>query len=260
MEQLLIVERREKVALVVLNQPERRNPLSDEMAGKLADTLEELNRDPLVAAVVLTGAGKAFCAGGDLGQFADFHRLGSLDHLRKGQYSTRLFQQGSRMRKPLIAAVNGAAMGGGCGLVAMCHLAVAGENAKFATPEINVGLFPLVILPLMERAVGRKKALEMGLTGETLTAQEAKDAGLVNRVVADDRLLEETVRLAETLAQKSPAALEIGLKAYNDSDNLSLPEALDHLNTLRVITFMSEDLAEGARAFLEKRRPNWRGR
>jgi len=164
------------------------------------------------------------------------------------------------MTKPLIAAVNGHAMGGGCGLAAMCHMVIASEKAKFGTPEIKVGIFPFVIFPLIIRAVGPRRALEMAIVGQPLGAAEALEAGLANKVLPAGELLDGTIKLASDLASRSPLVMKLGLNAYNTIMDMEVNKAMDYLNTLRVIDFMSEDLKEGASAFIQKRAPEWKGR
>jgi len=178
---------------------------------------------------------------------------------QEGAASTELFRMGFKMTKPLIAAVNGHALGGGCGLVAMCHLAVASESAGFGTPEIKVGIFPFVIFPLLIRALGPRRSLEMALTGRSVGAAEAMEIGLINRVLPREDLLASALGLASDIAGRSPLVLRLGLNAFNTSMDMEINKAMDYLNTLRVIDFMSEDLREGAAAFIQKRAPQWKG-
>lgn len=254
------IEQEGRVRVIFMNRPEKRNALSEKMASELIRAMAEADADPGVGAVVLTGRGDSFCAGADLADFAlTASKTAPVLH-REGMASTELFRMGMKMTKPLVAAVNGPAMGGGCGLAAMCHLAVAGENAKFGTPEIRVGIFPFVIFPLMIRAVGPRRALEMALLGQSLSAGEALEMGLVNRVLPDDEFYAGALKLASDLAGRSPLVLRLGLNAFNTAMDMEINKALDYLNTLRVIDFMSEDLREGAMAFIQKRAPEWKGR
>ncbi|MHB8156047.1 MAG: enoyl-CoA hydratase/isomerase family protein [Desulfocucumaceae bacterium] len=253
------VEQQGRVRVVFLNRPEKKNALSEKMATELIAAMEEADRDPGVGAVLLTGKGEAFCAGADLSEFAQMAQKTAPVMHREGQSTTRLFKMGFTMTKPLVAAVNGPAMGGGCGLAAMCHLAVAGEKAKFGTPEIKVGIFPFVIFPLLIRAMGSRRALEMALTGKSLAAAEAREVGLVSRVLPQEDLYAEALRLASDIAEKSPLVLRLGLNAFNTAMDMEINKAMDYLNTLRVIDFMSEDLKEGAMAFIQKRNPEWKG-
>ncbi|MFZ5644874.1 MAG: enoyl-CoA hydratase/isomerase family protein [Bacillota bacterium] len=253
------VEQQGRVRVLYMNRPEKRNALSDRMASELLSALEEADQDQGVGVVILTGRGEAFCAGADLSDFAQMTSKTAPEMHLEGQLSNRLFKMGFTISKPVIAAVNGPAMGGGCGLAAMCHLAVAGEKAKFGTPEIKVGIFPFVIFPLLIRAVGPRRALEMALTGQTLDAHGARELGLVSRVYPQEDLYDGAIKLASEIAGRSPLVLRLGLNAFNTAMDMEVNKAMDYLNTLRVIDFMSEDLKEGAMAFIQKRPPEWKG-
>lgn len=255
----IAVEQRGRIAVIALNRPEKRNSLSEQMSGELITALKDADRDDAVGAVVITGKGKAFCAGGDLGDFSQMISKTAPAIHREGRESTELFKMGLHLSKPLIAGINGPAMGGGLGLAAMCHLAVASENAQFGTPEIKMGIFPFVVFPLLIRAVGPRKALAMALTGETLDAGQALELGLVHKVAPAGSLEEEVLNLAGQVAEYSPLVLRLGLNAFNTVMDMEFSKAMDYLNTIRVIDFMSQDLKEGATAFLEKRRPLWKG-
>ncbi len=256
-DQLVLYEADGPVAIITLNDPERRNPLSTAMAEALIAALRRGCRDPQVRALVLTGAGQAFCAGGDIREFAGLDRLTGPQVLEQGERSTELFKAGQWLTKPLIGAVQGAAMGGGLGLVCLCHWVVAADDAVFATPEIQLGLFPLVILPLMMQVMGPRQALALGLSGRRIGAQEARALGLVTEVVARGQVLQRARAVATELAGRSGAAIGAGLRAYAAALSLPAPAAIDFANSLRVSTFLSADLKEGATAFLERRAPQW---
>jgi enoyl-CoA hydratase/carnithine racemase len=244
------------VAWITLNRPEKRNPLDALTIGELIAGLGAARDDAAVRAIVLTGAGKAFSAGGDLGRpsmplpdagigpgrFADLMRLFPTLH------------------KPTIAMVNGHAMGGGLGVVTACDLAIAADDALLGTPEIDVGLFPMMIMAPIFRSVGRKRALEMVLTGEKVDAATAARIGLVNRAVPRDRLEAEVKELAAKLAGKSPKILALGLAAYYDTCDLAYDEAIGILEGRLAEVFTTEDAMEGLAAFLEKRPPVWKGK
>lgn len=253
------VEQHGRVRVIFMSRPDKKNALSEKMTGELILALNEADSDQGTGAVVLTGRGEAFCAGADLSDFALMASKTAPVMHREGAASTELFKMGFKISKPMIAAVNGHAMGGGCGLVAMCHLAVAGDNARFGTPEIKVGIFPFVIFPLLARAVGPRKALEMALGGQSIGAAEAREIGLVSRVLGQEELFDGAVKLASEIAGRSPLVLRLGLNAYNTSMDMEINKSMDYLNTLRVIDFMSEDLKEGATAFIQKRAPDWKG-
>lgn len=256
----LVYEKKEGMARVILNRPEKRNALSSAMIRELLAVLQDANNDEEIKVIILTGSGKAFCAGGDLEGFLQKRTRGAPALYSEGIESTKLFRMSAILKKPLVVAVNGAAVGGGCGLVAMSHLAVAAEQAKLGTPEIKVGMFPFVIFPLLVRCIGPRKALELALAGELIDAQEAKQIGLVNYVVPAEALEEKTLDLARMLAGYSPLVIRLGLDAFNQAGEMEINKAFSYLSMLRVIDFLSEDLKEGAQAFLEKRPPRWQGR
>jgi enoyl-CoA hydratase/carnithine racemase len=248
------------IAIISMNDPERRNPLSKEMGFALQTRIAEASKDNDIYVIVLTGSGNSFCAGGDIKEFSTFHLRPASEIHREGESTTGLFKSLSNLRKPLIGAVNGHALGGGLGLVATCHYVVASEEAKFGTTEIKLGLFPLVILPSLIDAVGPRKALEIGFTGDIFTSKEALEWGLVNQVVPSQSVLPKALAFARRLSAASPLALRVGLDCYVTTRDMEWNKKLDYANTLRVISFLSDDLREGATAFLEKRAPQWKGK
>lgn len=248
------------VAILTLNQPERRNPLSHDMCWSLIEKVNQAVADDDVHVIVLTGAGKTFCAGGDIKEFANYQEKRASEVHQEGEATTELFKTLSNLRKPLIGAINGHALGGGLGIVAVCHYTIASSQAKLGTTEIKLGLFPLVILPAVMDALGTKKALEISFTGEVFSAEKAWDLGLVNKVADPEDVFPEALRFAKELAKASPLAVKIGLDCYVKTRDMEWNKKLDYANTLRVISFLSDDLKEGASAFLEKREPKWLGR
>ncbi len=244
------------VATVALAIPERKNPLGPLMVNELLWALEDAKNDPEVRVVVLTGEGDAFSAGGDLKQMSG----GDGPTLEpKGDF-VDLLVAFTRLGKPTVARVNGYAMGGGLGLVASCDFAVAKESATLGTPEIERGLFPMMIMAVLARVMPRRRLLSMMLLGEKLGAREALDAGILSHVVPDDALDDEVRRLAAALATQSPTALRMGLAAYHRQADLALDEALPFLRDQLFAMLGTEDAQEGLRAFLEKRAPVWTGR
>lgn len=256
----VLVTVQERIAKITLNLPEMRNPLTTQLTTELTAAIEEADRDEQVSAMILTGNGPAFCAGGDMNEFKENFSKSVPELYAEGKESTRLFELGAKIRTPLIASVNGPALGGGCGLVAMCHLAVASDKAKFGTTELRLGLVPFVILPWIRRAVGERKAIEMMLTAEIFSAQKALELGLVHRLTAPERLEEETWQLAKTVASYSPLAVKLGMEAFRTTEQSDLLTSFAQLSTLRLVSFASQDLREGATAFLEKRAPVWEGK
>ncbi|WP_047151302.1 enoyl-CoA hydratase/isomerase family protein [Aneurinibacillus tyrosinisolvens] len=250
----------EGIAKIALNLPEMRNPLTSELANELLSFLQEADKDDSIKAIILTGNGSTFCAGGNLNEFKENMSKSVPELYWEGRESTRLFELGATIRTPLIASVNGPAFGGGCGLVAMCHIAIATEQAKFGTTELRLGLVPFVILPWIRRAVGERKAMEMMLTADIFSAEKALEIGLIHRLTTAERLEEDTWQLARTIASYSPLAVKLGIEAFRSTEQNDVATSLAHLNTLRLVSFKSQDLQEGATAFLEKRTPVWEGK
>ncbi|WP_078427443.1 enoyl-CoA hydratase/isomerase family protein [Alkalihalobacterium alkalinitrilicum] len=259
MENIVRYEVEDHVAIITMNLPDRRNPLSVDMCWALIEQIKQAEVDDDVHVVLLTGEGQSFCAGGDLKEFKKYQDKGASKVHKEGESTTELFKTLSNLKKPIIGAINGHALGGGFGLVASCHYSIASSEAKFGTTEIKLGLFPLVILPAVMDAVGPKKALELGFTGEIFSASKAVDLGLVNKVVPPNEVVDEAKQFAKQLAEASPLALRIGLDCYVKTRDMEWNKKLDYANTLRVISFLSDDVKEGADAFLEKRKPQWTG-
>lgn len=247
----------ERIARITLNAPEQRNALTYAMVRELIASLRQAEADDSVRVVLLSGAGKHFSAGGNLQEFAAEIENPAFYHWQSGDLWEELFTLIPRMTKPVVASVWGYALAGGCGLVALCDLAVAAEESQFGQTEIKLGLFPLIVLPALRRAVGEKKALELALTGTIIDAAEAYRIGLVNQVVAADKLDETTLALARALAEKSPQALHLGKRLFWDTAGMTYEQALSHGRSIRVNYMLSDDLREGIAAFKEKRKPEW---
>jgi enoyl-CoA hydratase/carnithine racemase len=246
------------VATIALNQPETRNALSDELLGELTAAFEAARDDDAVRCVVLTSThDRVFSAGANLGGFAAEVPLVH-KHLATERFP-RLFRLIGELGKPSLCAANGHVLAGALGIALACDLVIAREGARFGTPEINVGLFPFMIMALIYRNVPRKKTNEMLLLGEQISAEEAERIGIVNRVVAPDEF-EETVReWAERLAGKSPVMMRLGKDAMFRQLDMPFLEALDFLRAQLTIALSTEDLREGVTAFFEKREPHWKG-
>lgn len=256
----ILYEEKENVAKVTLNLPEMRNPLTEKSTRELVHAIRKADKNPEIRAIILTGAGKAFSAGGNLNDFKKNLERTAPDLYFEGKESTELFKLGAEVTTPLIASVNGPALGGGTGLVAMCQLAVASTEAKLGLTELKLGLVPFVIMPWVRRAVGDRKMMEMMLTAEIYSADQAKELNLVHRVVSPEDLEMETWKLAKRVAGFSPLAVKLSLDAFYNTEQMDLIKSFDYLTTLRLVSFMSEDLKEGASAFLEKRKPSWNGK
>jgi enoyl-CoA hydratase len=247
------------VATITLDDPETRNALSDQLLSELLEALRAAKADDEVRVVVLASSHeKVFSAGGNLGGFA-------ADAPTAHKYlATALFPQVfielGELGKPSIVAASGHVLAGALGIALACDLIVAKESAGFGTPEINVGLFPFMIMALIYRNVGRKKTTEMLLLGERLTAEEAREAGIVNKVVAADEFDAAVADWAGKLASKSPLVMRLGKDAMWRQLDMPLVDALDYLRAQLTIELSTEDAIEGVTAFFEKRDPEWKGR
>ncbi|HWE90057.1 MAG TPA: enoyl-CoA hydratase/isomerase family protein [Pseudonocardiaceae bacterium] len=247
------------VAFVVLDDPATRNALSDELLDELLAALENAKADESVRVVVLTSShDRVFSSGGNLKAFADdrppIAKYAGLDRF------PRLFGLIGALGKPVICAANGDVLAGAFGLALACDLIIAKESVRFGCPEINVGAFPFMISALIYRNIGRMKANELMMLGESVTADEARELGIVNRVVPEAEF-EDTVRdWARRLAAKSPLLMKLGKDAIDTTRDLALSDALDVLQAQLALAFTTEDLAEGVRAFREKRPPRWQRR
>jgi enoyl-CoA hydratase len=247
------------VATVTLNRPEQRNALSGQMLAELVDAMERVRDDDDVRAVVLTGAGeKAFCAGADLGGFAADAPLVQ-KHFSSDLF-LRFFRLMPRLGKPSLCAANGHVLAGGLGLALSCDLLIAREGIGFGTPEINVGAFPYMIMAIIYRNVPRKKVNEMMLLGERISAEQAVEYGLANKVVPAAEFAAAVDDWAAKLASKSPVLMRLGHDAMYRQADMSVDDGLEFLRSQLSLTFSTEDLREGVEAFFEKRDPEWRGR
>lgn len=246
-------------AVLTLNRPQRRNALSPGLVDDLLAALAAADADPSVRLVMLTGSGdKAFCAGGDLG--GGMMGAGVLaSHDGRARFGD-LFRVLRRLGKPVVAKVQGDALGGGFGLMLGCDLVVAAQEARMGTPEIRLGLFPHVIMATIFRNVGRKAGLELILTGDKIPAERALALGLVNRVVPRAELDAATDALCASVERHSPAILKLGRQAFHTMSEMRFDEALDFLNAMLTVNTLAEDAMEGVGAFLQKRPPEWKGK
>ena len=249
----------EGIAQLTLNREDRRNALNNEVLQALAEHLQNIGRSDEFRVIVLTGAGdKAFCAGGDLNPAA---AQGGMLAMHKDRHGfVDLFRHMRTCGKPIIARVQGHCLAGGLGLMLGCDLAIAAERATFGTPEIKRGLFPMMIMSVIFRTVGRRKGLEMIFTGDRYSAQQAADMGLVNKVVPDDQLDDEVLALARKIASYSPAILRLGRDAFYTQEDMPIDKALEYLQSQLTVNSLAEDAAEGIMSFFQKRDPVWKGR
>lgn len=257
--QNLTLDVRDGIATVAVNRPDKLNALNEQTIRELGEAVEEVGSRDDVAGVLVTGSGaKAFVAGADIAELA---RMGPVDGIETSRLGQRVFRRIELSRKPFVAAVNGFALGGGCELALACHLRIASENARFGLPETRLGIIPgyggTLRLP---RIVGRGRALELILTGEMIDAAEAYRIGLVNRVVPQDRLLDEARSLLQTILRNGPVALGLAIECTTRGTEMSLDDALALESNLFGLLAATEDMREGMNAFLQKRPAEFRGR
>jgi enoyl-CoA hydratase len=253
---LVLMEREAPVATVLLNRPKQLNALSDELMGALVDTLRELDTDESIRCIVVGGSERAFAAGADIGELAQASAIDLLYARRVERWDTI-----KALSTPLVAAVSGYCLGGGCELALTCDLIVASETARFGQPETGLGLIPGAGgTQRWARAVGKAVAMDVVLSGRFLTAREALTAGLVARVVAREAWLDEATRVARNIAAKGPVATRLAKEAVDAAFEAPLAHGLEHERRLLALAFASADAHEGLHAFIEKRKPEFTGR
>jgi enoyl-CoA hydratase len=253
----ILVETRGRVGLVTLNRPKALNALNDALMNELGGALAAFDADEGIGCIVITGSDKAFAAGADIGAMKDW---GYMD-VYKSEYITRNWEKLRQVRKPVIAAVAGFALGGGCELAMMCDFVIAAETAKFGQPEIRLGIIPGAGgTQRLPRAVGKSKAMDLVLTARMMDAQEAERAGLVSRIVPADKLVEEAVAAAAVIAGYSLPAVMMAKESVNRAYESALAEGVLFERRLFHSLFATEDQKEGMRAFVEKRKPDFKNK
>lgn len=254
--EMILTETRGRVGLITLNRPQVMNALNNQLMRELIDALEAFDKNDAIGAMVITGSEKSFAAGADIKEMADqsIQQMMDRDHVA-------VFGRIRTIRKPVIAAVSGWALGGGCEIALACDMIVASESARFGQPEINIGVIPGAGgTQRLTHAVGKVIAMEMILNDRRLSAQEAYQFGMVNRVASVEGYLEEALKLAEEIASRAPLAVRAAKKMINQTFERTLSEGLTEEKQEFYNLFASQDQKEGMRAFIEKRKPAWKGR
>jgi len=255
-EPLVLFETDGPVGIARLNRPQVLNALNPELIGMLLEQFETWDRDPSIHVILLAGIDKAFAAGADIGDMAP---RSTIEMYERDQFAA--WDRIAKVKKPIVAAVSGFALGGGCELMMMCDVIVASETAQFGQPEINLGVIPGAGgTQRLTRAVGKAAAMDVILTGRFLSADEALKLGLVSRVVPADHWYDEALKLCHAMAKKGPVALKLGKEAVNKSYEMTLTEGVQYERKLFYTLFATEDQKEGMAAFIEKRKPTFTGK
>jgi enoyl-CoA hydratase len=254
----IIVERKAGIGYLTLNRPKVFNAISEQMIREMKKAVEELNQDPTIGVVIITGAGKAFQSGADIQELS---RMSPLEILRWNQGIVENLEALEKMRQPVIAAINGYALGGGLELALACTLRVAAESAKMGVPEVKIGILPGAGgTQRLPRLIGKGLAAEIILTGEPIDAREAFRIGLVNRVVPGDQLMATAEAIAGKILENAPIAVALAKDAIEVGKNLPLDGAIQYAQKNCITCFATEDMKEGTAAFLQKRKPQFKGR
>ena len=255
---VVLSEKRGAVHWITINREERRNAMNDAVVSGIMDGLTAASADPTARAVVLTGAGdRAFCAGADLSAGSGSFKY---DYSQVGIPFVKMMKQARDLTLPLIARVNGHAMAGGMGMLGMCDMAIAADNARFGMPEVKIGVFPMQIMAVLQRLIPSRKLYEMALTGEPIAAAEALELGLVNYIVPPAELDAKVDWLLNRLLDKSPTSIRRGKYAMRQTESMNFDNAAVFMEAQIGTLALTEDAAEGRQAFIEKRAPDWPGR
>jgi len=257
---LVLLQVKDRVATITINNPEKRNPMNVPTVEGLIEAFKTAQADDDVLAIVLTGAGnRAFCAGGDLKAGKDGGPFTG-DISQPGHFVIGLFTLMENCNKPIIGRINGHAMGGGAGLVCACDIAVMASTARIATPEVKIGLFPMMIMPQMMKVIPRRRLLEMYITGEPWSAEQALEYGIVNYVTEPDALDAKVDELTSLITARSPSAVRLGKYSYHAMQDMTIDQQFRFAETMLPRIATTEDAVEGFSAFIEKRAPQWTGK
>lgn len=253
----IVVQREGSIGIIILNRPEALNALNSQMVKELILALDSLNQDEGVRCVIITGSERAFSAGADIKEMVNMNSV----QMAMTEHFFPLWDKVGRYPKPIVAAVSGFVLGGGLELAMSCDIIIASETAVFGQPEIDIGVMPGGGgTQRLTRAIGKYKAMEMILTGKRINAEDAYKFGLVNAVVPKELFIEEAKKIAKKIAEKSPVAVKLAKAAVNKALEVGLTQGLDFERELFYLLFSSEDKEEGMKAFIEKRKPDFRGR
>jgi enoyl-CoA hydratase len=255
----IIFEQKEKIVFITINRPDKLNSLNKETLSEFSQAFEEIENNQTIRGVLVTGSGeKAFVAGADILEISTLDNISGTEFALEGQ---EVFNKIEQCTKPVIAAVNGFALGGGCELALACHIRYASENVKFGQPEVNLGIIPgFGGTQRLPRIIGKGRALELLMSGYMVDAQEAYRIGLVDKVFPQSELIPESVKLLQTIISKGPYAVSMIIEAVNEGLDKKLDAALNHEANLFGQTCATEDMLEGTNAFLEKRKPEFQGK
>ena len=240
------------VARITLNRPDKRNALDNGIVGEVKDALREAARDESVRVVLLTGAGKDFCSGADLAALRRISEASVMENVADARFVGELFIDMRRHPRPIIAAVRGRALAGGCGLATACDIILASESAQFGYPEVNIGFIPAMVMAILRRSVSEKRAFELITRGEIITAQVALDLGMINRVIPDDSFDIEVANYADQMQAKSASAVSLAKNLLYHMDGMTFETAIEAGVQLNAITRMTEDCKQGVARFLKK--------
>jgi methylglutaconyl-CoA hydratase len=240
------------VARITLNRPDKRNALNDELVGEVKSALGDAATDKLIRVVLLQGAGKDFCSGADLAALQQSSQAGIEENVANARWMSELFIMMRHHPRPIVAAVRGRALAGGCGLATAADIVLAAESAKFGYPEVNIGFIPAMVMAMLRRSVSEKRAFEMITSGDVISARQALDAGLINQVFADDRFDEQVSAYAGRLAAKSASAVSLSKHLLYHMDGMTFERAIDSGVHLNAIARATEDCKQGVEQFLKK--------
>ncbi len=248
----VLYELDEGVLRVTLNRPEKRNALNGEIVAELKQAMTESSRDPQCRVVVLSGAGKDFCSGADLEGIDKTAHADILDNMAGARQTAELFLMMRNHPRPIVAAVQGRALAGGCGLATACDIILAAESAQFGYPEVNIGFVPAMVMAILRRSISEKAAFELVVTGETISAPRAHELGLIHRVYSDDQFAIEVSAYSKKLASKSASAIMLSKRLLYNMDSMSFEAALEAGVEVNAIARMTEDCRKGVERFLKK--------